>query len=324
MAGKTVTAPVAPLESAQPRLAIEIEGLRKLYGATVGVLDVTLRVPRASLYGIVGPNGAGKSTTVGCLLGLLAPDAGRVSVLGLSPRTSRTALFTRVGVKLQEDEGVWARLRAEEALELFASFYGDPVPPAELLREFGLEEKGRSFFRELSGGQRVRLLVALALVGRPELLVLDEPTTGLDPQSRYQLWERLRDQRDRGVTVLVTTHYIEEAEEHCDEVAIIDEGQVVVHGPPPRLLFDARLEGRIAFPAPEGMSVDVLSGLAGVSHVERVGARMHVFGHGPDLHAGVARVAEEWGVGRMALESRPVRLADLYLIETGRDYRKQD
>jgi ABC-2 type transport system ATP-binding protein len=310
-----ITAVKAPAADAS---AVELVGIRKSYGATVAVVDVSLEIPRGSVFGIVGPNGAGKSTTVGCILGLLEPDAGQVRVLGQDPRTNRMELFKRVGVKLQEDKGIYGRLRVREALDLFASFYDDPVDTDGLLKEFGLTSKSRAFFKDLSGGQKVRLLVALAMLGEPELLVLDEPTTGLDPQARLNLWRTMQEARDRGATVVVTTHYLEEAEEHCNDVAIIHDGFVVARGAPRELLRARGLTSHVSFPAPQQAEIAALGALDHVTHVAHVGSRVHVYGDG-DLYE-VITAPGGVRVDRAAIESRAARLEDLYLIETGREY----
>jgi ABC-2 type transport system ATP-binding protein len=294
-------------------------GIRKSYGETVAVVDISLDIPRGAIFGIVGPNGAGKSTTVGCMLGLLEPDAGQVRILGQDPRSNRVELFKRVGVKLQEDKGVYGRLRVREAMDLFASFYREPADVDRLLEEFGLASKARTFFKDLSGGQKVRLLVALAMLGRPELLVLDEPTTGLDPQGRLNLWRTIHEARERGATVVATTHYLEEAEDHCDEVAIIDDGFVVARGTPHELLRARGLISRVSFPAPPDAEIASLQALDHIAHLARVGSRVHAYGDG-DLHDAISARARRWQVDRVAIESRAARLEDLYLIETGREF----
>ncbi|MGB3954824.1 MAG: ABC transporter ATP-binding protein, partial [Brooklawnia sp.] len=210
---------------------IDVQHLRKTYGATVAVADVSLTVRRGEIFGILGPNGAGKTTTVEAMVGLRPVDAGNIRVLGLDPHRDTWQVRDRVGVQLQQAR-LPARLRVGEALELYASFYPDPADPAELLELLGLTDRRRIAFADLSGGQQQRLSIALALVGNPEIAVLDELTTGLDPRARRATWDLIDHVRARGVTVVLVTHYMDEAEHLCDRLAIIDRGTVVATGRP--------------------------------------------------------------------------------------------
>ena len=217
------------------REVVSVRDLRKSYGATRAVDGVSFDVRGGEVFGIVGPNGAGKTTTVECLIGLRGPDSGSVRVLGLDPRVNARELRLRSGVQLQGaalPEGI----RVWEALALFASLYPRPADWRELLRDWGLEEKRNARFSSLSGGQRQRLFVALALVNRPEIVFLDELTSGLDPQARRASWDMVDGLRARGTTVVLVTHAMEEAEALCDRVAIIDHGQVVALDTPRRLI----------------------------------------------------------------------------------------
>ena len=210
---------------------IEVTGLRKTYGATVAVDEVSLTVGRGEIVGILGPNGAGKTTTVECIAGLREPDGGTLRVLGLDPRREGRALRERLGLQLQESQmPAWITVR--EALELYASFYSAPASPDELMADFGLTDRRDTQFRRLSGGQKQRLSVALALVGHPEVAILDELTTGLDPRARRDTWGVIERIRDRGVTILLVTHFMEEAERLADRVLLIDHGRVVAEGAP--------------------------------------------------------------------------------------------
>ncbi|UOZ09037.1 ABC transporter ATP-binding protein [Amycolatopsis sp. WQ 127309] len=213
---------------------IEVTDLHKRYGDRVAVDGVSFAVDRGEVFGILGTNGAGKTTTVECLQGLRQADAGTLSVLGLNPATDRAALTRRVGVQLQESR-LPAKLRVREALELFASFYAEPADVDVLLDRLDLREHARSYFGKLSGGQKQRVSIALALVGNPELAILDELTTGLDPHARRDTWKLVEAIRDAGVTVLLVTHFMDEAERLCDRVAIFDAGRVVATGTPAEL-----------------------------------------------------------------------------------------
>ena len=216
-------------------LALECEGIVKRYADVVAVDGLSLSVRRGECFGLLGPNGAGKTTTIEILEGLLVPDAGRVEVLGLRWATDEAALRQRLGIQLQEAQ-LAEKLSVEETLRLFRSFYQRGPAVGELLELVELEGKRRAWAGKLSGGQRQRLSVACALAGDPDILFLDEPTTGLDPQARRQLWAVLGRFRARGGTVLLTTHYMDEAETLCDRVAIVDRGRIIAEGAPAELI----------------------------------------------------------------------------------------
>jgi len=210
---------------------IEVRGLHKEYGDTVAVDDVSFTVSEGEIFGILGPNGAGKTTTVECVEGLRKPDRGELRVLGLDPLRDRTELTQLLGAQLQESQ-LPAKLRVAEALDLYSSFYRAPADWRSLLEALGLAGKSDTPFRKLSGGQKQRLSIALALVGSPRIAVLDELTTGLDPQARRDTWDLIESIRDRGVTIVLVSHFMEEAERLCDRVALIDKGRVVVQDTP--------------------------------------------------------------------------------------------
>jgi ABC-2 type transport system ATP-binding protein len=217
-----------------PRPVIEVEHLHKRYRDTVAVDDVSFTVGPGEIFGIIGPNGAGTTTTVETIEGLRTPDRGTVRVLGLDPWRDRTELRQRVGVQLQQSE-LYDRVRVGEALELFASFYRDPADPNRLLEELALTDKRNTSFDKLSGGQRQRLSIALALVGNPEVAILDELSTGLDPHARRDTWRLIEQIRARGVTVVLVSHYMEEIGRLSDRVAVLDAGRVVAIDTPERL-----------------------------------------------------------------------------------------
>jgi ABC-2 type transport system ATP-binding protein len=211
--------------------AIEVVGLEKRYGDRRAVDGISLRIAPGEVFGLLGPNGAGKTSTVETLEGYRAPDAGTVRVLGLDPQADGPALRPRIGVMLQEG-GLYPGVRPLEALRLFAAFYQDPDDPERLLDLVGLRPVADTYVRRLSGGECQRLSLALALVGRPEVLFLDEPTAGMDPRARQTTWDLVRDLRAAGTTVVLTTHAMDEAEHLCDRVAIIDRGRIVTEGSP--------------------------------------------------------------------------------------------
>jgi ABC-2 type transport system ATP-binding protein len=216
-------------------LAVRCDGLRKRYGDVVAVDDLTVHVRRGEFFGLLGPNGAGKTTTIEILEGLLTPDAGEVEVLGLGWKRDQRELRQRLGIQLQETQ-LPEKLTVEETLRLFRSFYPRGRTVEDLLQVVELEGKRGSRVGKLSGGQKQRLSLACAMAGNPDLLFLDEPTTGLDPHSRRQLWDTLRRFRDEGGTMVLTTHYMDEAETLCDRVAIVDHGRVIALGTPTDLI----------------------------------------------------------------------------------------
>jgi ABC-2 type transport system ATP-binding protein len=217
------------------QLAVKCDGLRKRYGPVMAVDGLSLHVQRGECFGLLGPNGAGKTTTIEILEGLLTPDEGDVEVLGLRWNAHEHDLRQRLGIQLQETQ-LGEKLSVEETLRLFRSFYRSGHTVDDLLAMVELESKRRSWVGKLSGGQKQRLSVACALAGDPDLLFLDEPTTGLDPQSRRQLWDVLGRFRGAGGTILLTTHYMDEAETLCDRVAIVDQGKVIAQGTPKALI----------------------------------------------------------------------------------------
>ncbi|MGW4828021.1 MULTISPECIES: ABC transporter ATP-binding protein [unclassified Amycolatopsis] len=213
---------------------IEVTNLRKTYGEHVAVDDVSFHVEQGEIFGILGTNGAGKTTTVECLQGLRTPDSGSMSVLGLDPGKDHAALRQRLGSQLQESR-LPDKIKVHEALDLYASFYANPADTGDLLAKLGLTGQRDKYFGKLSGGQKQRVSIALALVGRPEVAVLDELTTGLDPHARRDTWKLVEAVRDTGVTVLLVTHFMDEAERLCDRLAIFDAGRVVATGTPAEL-----------------------------------------------------------------------------------------
>jgi ABC-2 type transport system ATP-binding protein len=214
--------------------AIEVARLRKLYGSKVAVDDVSFTVAEGEIFGLLGRNGAGKSTTVDCVVGLSVPDRGRIRVAGLDPRRDRSEVRHLLGVQLQESE-LPDKLTVAEAMRLYASFYRHPADIADLLAMLDLTDKRNTRYRRLSGGQKQRLSVALALIGRPRIAILDELSTGLDPVARRDTWQLINDIRNTGVTIMLITHLMTEAERLCDRVAIMHDGQIVALGTPAEL-----------------------------------------------------------------------------------------
>jgi ABC-2 type transport system ATP-binding protein len=214
---------------------IKVSGIRKTYGSTVAVSDISFEVAQGEIFGLLGPNGAGKTTTMECVEGVRRPDRGEISILGLDPFRDVYQLQNRIGVQLQQAQ-LQKRIKVWEAVDLWASLYTKTVDPNRLLDQLGLSAKRNAWFMTLSGGQKQRLFIALALINDPEVVFLDELTTGLDPQSRHAIWELVRGIRDRGKTVFMTTHLMEEAERLCDRVAIIEHGKIIEMGTPSELV----------------------------------------------------------------------------------------
>ncbi len=300
-----------------PDTVIEVGGLRKVYGATVAVDEVSFEVRRGEVFGVIGPNGAGKTTTVECVAGLRVPDAGTVSVLGLDPRGDRARrLRDRVGVQLQQS-ALPARLKVREVLWLYASFYENPADADVLLRTLGLMDKRETPYRKLSGGQKQRLSIALALIGNPQIAVLDELTTGLDPQARQETWSLIEAVRDRGVTVLLVTHFMDEAERLCDRLALIDSGRVVAHGTPAEVAEQGGGGKRVRFRPSESFDDAVLATLPQVSTVTRHGSRVSVTGR-EDLVNAVILTLDRYGVTAHDVELETPGLEDAFIALTRR------
>ena len=298
-------------------LALQVTSLRKVYGNVAAVDDVSFEVERGSVFCIIGPNGAGKTTAIECLEGLRQPDGGSVLVAGLEPIADRARLAHKIGVQLQE-VGIPPRMKAREALRLFAALYRTPISLSELRDELGLDESLSKQYGSLSGGQKRRLNIALALVGDPEIVFLDEPTTGLDPEYRFRFWEYLRRQNARGMTVVATTHYLEEAREYCDAVLLLNEGKVVTSGPPERLIEESGLGARVVLPraALGTVGEDDLTALPSVVHVRRTETSFYVYGDG-NVAGGVSDFLRERGVSPGVIEVRPANLDDIYFLAVG-------
>jgi ABC-2 type transport system ATP-binding protein len=313
--------PAASAADGSPAAAVEVVHLRKTYGQNVAVDDVSFSVSEGEIFGILGPNGAGKTTTVECLIGLRTPDAGTMRVMGLDPRVERAALRAMVGVQLQSS-ALPAQLRVGEILDMFHSFYRDPADLDEIVAALDLGGKRRDFYRALSGGLKQRVSVALALIGRPRIAVLDEMTSGLDPQARRDTWGLIEAVRDRGVTILLVTHYMDEAERLCDRVAMFDRGRVVAIGTPDGLAARAGIAKRLRF-VPSGPFEDrLLTRLPEVSGVERDGGHVVVTGSGELANTVILTLAKA-GVTAADLQLDSASLEDAFLALTGRHFREE-
>ncbi len=294
---------------------IEVQNLEKRYGSHLAVNDVSFSVERGEIFGIIGPNGAGKTTTVEIIEGLRKPDRGSVRLLGLDPQRDRSELRQRLGVQLQSSQ-LPEKIKVWEALDLYSSFYRDPADWEQLLELLGLTGKRDATFEQLSGGQKQRLSTALALAGNPEVLILDELTTGLDPQARREIWQLIEDIRRRGVTVLLVTHFMEEAERLCDRLAMFAGGRIVALDTPARIVSRARVEQRLRFRPSAPFDERVLAGLPEVKQVSRSGETVTVTGTGELVPAVTAALARSRVVA-YELRLEQASLDDAFLALTG-------
>jgi ABC-2 type transport system ATP-binding protein len=295
---------------------IEVDGLVKRYGDRTVVNDISFTVAEAEIMAILGPNGSGKTTTVESIAGMRTPDAGTIQVAGLDPLRDRDRLRRVLGIQLQESE-LPDRIRVREAVALFGSFYDDPVDADRLLDDLGLADQRDSAFKKLSGGQRQRLSVALALVGAPRIAILDELTTGLDPQARRDTWEVIEGIRDRGVTVVLVTHAMEEAERLADRVAIIDAGRLVALDTPQGIVARAGGGQRLRFRPSVAFDDRLLTDLPEVTDLSRHGSQVVVTGSGDLANAVIATLARHQVVAR-ELRIEDGGLDGAFLALTGR------
>jgi ABC-2 type transport system ATP-binding protein len=298
----------SPKAATEP--AIRVQNLVKKYGDFVAVNDISFSIKEGEIFGVIGPNGAGKTTTVECISGLRVPDSGSVSIYGLSPQKDRNKIRKFVGVQLQQS-AMPPRLKLEEAVELFASFYADPLDPNDLLKTLGIKDIKNSMFKNLSGGQKQRLSIALALIGNPKIAILDELTTGLDPEARRETWALIEGIRDRGVTVILVTHFMDEAERLCDRIALINHGKLVVLDTPEAI---AALAGgnRVRFVPSQPVDDKTLYAIPGVNGVERKERYITVTGTG-DLAMSVINSLAKIGVHVSDIEARGGNLDDAFV-----------
>jgi ABC-2 type transport system ATP-binding protein len=295
---------------------IEVTGLTKRYGGQAVVDGISFHVDKGEIFGILGPNGAGKTTAVECLEGLRKRDDGQVRILGLDPRTDGHRLHQRIGVQLQETQ-LQDKLKVREALELYASFYPDPADWRELLERWGLTGKSDTSFAKLSGGQKQRLFIALALVGNPEVVFLDELTSGLDPGARHATWDLISQVRAQGVTVVLVSHFMDEVEELCDRVAILERGRIAALDTPAGLVDSVGGEYRMRFRPMATLDEQTLATVPGVTTVIRRGPQVDVTGTGDFASAVTAELTRRHVVvADLRIEGRSLDSA--YVALTGR------
>jgi len=307
--------------TATGRPVVQVSGLRKTYGSTVAVDDVSFDVTYGEIFGLIGPNGAGKTTTMECVEGLRKPDRGTIAVLGLDPVRDMNKLQDRIGVQLQEAQ-LQKRIKVWEAVHYWASLYRTRISDGErLLEQLGLAEKRGSWFMSLSGGQKQRLFVALALIADPEVVFLDELTTGLDPQSRRAIWELVRGIRDRGKTVFMTTHLMEEAERLCDRVAIIEHGRIIDVNTPEKLINRYCPERTVVLVTEDVGAEKLFRAMPQVADVTANGTKLTIKGNGDDLITSVIWCLSENRLRVSEFRTILPNLEDVFIKVTGHSIR---
>ena len=300
---------------------IRVSGLKKFYGDVKAVDGVSFDVGRGEVFGMLGPNGAGKTTTIEVLEGLRPPDSGVVEVFGLDVCKHPESIKQRIGVQLQS-VSLYPRLTVTELLDLFGSFFNHSVPTKELIDAVDLGERARAYSMNLSGGQQQRLSIALALVNDPELVFLDEPTTGLDPQARRSLWDLVKGLQARGKSVMLTTHYMEEAAELCDRVAIMDHGHILEMGGVQELIGRRFKERAVFFDSTPKLPADQLARLGGVSRAAQEDGQTVLYSRDvADTIGGLLAMADGLSVEPHNLGIRQATLEDVFLDLTGRALR---
>ena len=302
------------------RHAIQVSGIRKTYGATVAVSDVSFEVSEGEIFGLIGPNGAGKTTTMECVEGVRRPDHGSIWILGLDPFREVYQVQKRIGVQLQQAQ-LQKRIKVWEAVDLWASLYPKAVDGDRLLHQLGLSDKRNAWFMTLSGGQKQRLFIALALINDPEVVFLDELTTGLDPQSRRAIWELVRGIRDRGKTVLMTTHLMEEAERLCDRVAIIEHGKIIDIGSPQELVRRHCPARTVILATGNDLAEERLGAIPSLETLTRQDSRFTIQGRGDDFVTEVIQCLSENRIRVTDFRTVLPNLEDVFLKLTGHSIR---
>jgi ABC-2 type transport system ATP-binding protein len=303
-----------------PHPVIQVSGIRKTYGSTVAVSEVSFEVREGEIFGLIGPNGAGKTTTMECVEGVRRPDRGAISILGLDPFRDVYRLQNRIGVQLQQAQ-LQKRIKVWEAVDLWASLYSKAVDGDRLLDQLGLSNKRNAWFMALSGGQKQRLFIALALINDPEVVFLDELTTGLDPQSRRAIWDLVRGIRDRGKTVFMTTHLMEEAERLCDRVAIIEHGKIIDMGSPAELVVRHCPARTVVLATDNVLAEECLHRMSSVDLVTRQDSRFTVQGRGEDFVTEVIQCLSENRIRITDFRTELPNLEDVFLKLTGHSIR---
>ena len=302
--------------------AISAADVTKRYGDLTAVDGVSLEVSPGEIFGIIGPNGAGKTTFMECLEGLRRPTSGTIDVLGEDPSRPSTRWRERIGVQLQT-AALPPKITVNEAMALFASMYSDPADPAQLLNELGIAAKGRSYVDKLSGGQRQRVFIALALLGKPEVVFLDELTTALDPQARLAMWDVVRSIRRGGATVVMTTHYMEEAEALCDRVAVIDAGRLIALDTVPGLIASIAKGTKVQLRTSQQLTRGIVDEIDGISDVMIAGTSVSMLWSGTGIPQAAIAAIEATGLTVTDIRTSSPGLEDVFLALTGRNMRQE-
>jgi ABC-2 type transport system ATP-binding protein len=306
--------------SGTSRPVIQVSRIRKRYGSTVAVSEVSFTVNEGEVFGLIGPNGAGKTTTMECVEGVRRPDEGKVSILALDPFRDVYQVQNRIGVQLQQAQ-LQKRIKVWEAVDLWASLYPKPVDGNQLLEQLGLADKRNAWFMNLSGGQKQRLFIALALINDPEVVFLDELTTGLDPQSRRAIWDLVRGIRERGKAVLLTTHLMEEAERLCDRVAIVEHGKVIDIGSPKELVGRHCPSRTVILATDNALAEESLGAVPRTENVLRQGSQFTIQGQGEDFVTEVIQCLSENRIRVTEFRTVMPNLEDVFLKLTGHSIR---
>ncbi len=302
---------------------VQIKNLYKSYGKIKAVDGISFNVSKGEIFGIVGPNGAGKTTTIECIEGLRKPSSGSIDVLGFNPTKDGRNLRKYIGIQLQQSE-LPERLKVWEALELFNSFYHKTIKWPSLLDDLGLKEKQKSYFDKLSGGQKQRLFIALALINDPDVLFLDELTTGLDPQARRNTWKLIENIRKKGKTIFLTTHYMEEAERLCNRVAIMNNGKIIALDTPDNLIRDINVEQRLLFNLVQDFDINLIKQLNSVTNADQKADKIVVYGKDQSMVSDVVNLLVRNNIRFLNLKTEQATLEDVFLTLTGSEMEKEE
>ncbi len=300
---------------------IEVKSLVKKYKSFTAVNDVSLKVEEGCIFGMLGPNGAGKTTTIECIIGLNERDGGEIKVLGLDPKVDYKKLFEQIGVQLQETS-YQDKIKVFEICELFTSMYENPLDYKLLLERFHLEDKIKSYLSQLSGGQRQKISVILALISNPKLIFLDELTTGLDPKSRREMWNYVLELRDEGRTVFMTTHYMEEAEHLCDKICIIDEGKIIALDSVEGVIEFADIDNMISFETDEDIVPLISEGIEGINRIEKENQRIKIYSKREDILTDLIILLKDRNINYRKMDINRPGLEDAFLKLTGKAWKE--
>ncbi|MBS4537040.1 ABC transporter ATP-binding protein [Clostridium sp. D2Q-11] len=299
---------------------IEVNNLVKKYNGITAVNDVSFAVQKGSIFGMLGPNGAGKSTTIECIIGLKKRDNGEVRILGLDPKLDNRKLYDMIGVQLQETS-YQDKIKVYELCELFESMYENPLDYKSLLERFGLIEKSKSYVSQLSGGQRQKIAIILALISNPKIIFLDELTTGLDPKSRREMWECVKELRNEGRTIFMTTHYMEEAAYLCDQICIIDEGKIATIDTIDGVIEHADIDTLITFETKEDVMDLINEEISGISRIEKHNDTINIFSKREDLITDLVILMKDKRIKYKKINILRPGLEDAFLKLTGKTWK---